>query len=55
LVDRQPLAEAQEKCDPLKALSLLKQAFTTDVSPLVYVARERSGGTIDPITTYGIV
>jgi len=52
LVDRQQLTEAQEKCDPLKALAVLKQAFTTDVGPIVAIARERSGGAIDPIATY---
>jgi L-rhamnose isomerase/sugar isomerase len=30
----------------------LKQAFTTDVSPILAVARERAGGAIDPIATY---
>src|ERR1044072_80295 len=52
LVDRIALTEAQENCDPLLALSTLKQAFTTDVSPLLAVARERAGGAIDPVTTY---
>jgi L-rhamnose isomerase/sugar isomerase len=52
LVDRDALTEAQEKCDPLQALSILKQAFTTDVSPILAIARERSGGAIDPIDTY---
>jgi L-rhamnose isomerase / sugar isomerase len=52
LVDREALTEAQEKCDPLTALSVLKQAFTTDVSPILAVARERTGGAIDPIGTY---
>ena len=52
LIDRQELTEAQEKCDPLKALAVLKQAFTTDVGPIVAMARERSGGAIDPIATY---
>ena len=31
LVDREALAEAQERCDAIAALALLKQAFTTDV------------------------
>jgi L-rhamnose isomerase/sugar isomerase len=31
LVDRAALSDAQEKCDPLSALSILKQAFATDV------------------------
>jgi L-rhamnose isomerase/sugar isomerase len=52
LIDRDALEEAQEKCDPLMALATLKQSFTTDVSPILAVARERSGGAIDPIATY---
>lgn len=52
LVDREALLDAQEKCDPLRALSILKQAFTTDVAPILAVARERAGGAIDPINTY---
>jgi L-rhamnose isomerase/sugar isomerase len=52
LVDRDALTEAQEKCDPLMALSILKQAFTTDVAPILAMARERAGGAIDSIATY---
>jgi L-rhamnose isomerase/sugar isomerase len=52
LVDRQALAEAQEKGDALMALTALKQAFTTDVAPILAVARERAGGAIDPLGTY---
>jgi len=52
LIDRQALTEAQEKCDPLNALAVLKQAFTTDVAPILAVSRERSGGAIDPMATY---
>src|SRR3989440_3640290 len=52
LVDREALTEAQEKCDPLMALATLKQAFTTDVSPILAFARERAGGAIDPVVTY---
>jgi L-rhamnose isomerase/sugar isomerase len=52
LVDREALTDAQEKCDPLTALAVLKQAFTTDVSPILARARERAGGAIDPIATY---
>jgi len=52
LVDRDALTEAQEKCDPLMALSILKQAFTTDVAPILAVARERLGGAIDPIAAF---
>jgi L-rhamnose isomerase / sugar isomerase len=52
LVDRQALTEAQEKCDPLKALAVLKEAFTTDVAPILAMARDRSGGAIDPLAVY---
>lgn len=52
LIDRQALTEAQEKCDPLMALAILKQAFTTDVAPILAVARERAGGALDPIAAY---
>jgi len=52
LVDRFVLAEAQESCDPLLALTTLKQAFTTDVSSILAIARQRSGGALDPIATY---
>ena len=52
LVDRFALSEAQDNCDAVLALSTLKQAFTTDVSPILAVARQRSGGALDPIATY---
>ena len=37
---------------PMRALQVLKQAFTTDVSPILAMARLRAGGAIDPITAY---
>jgi L-rhamnose isomerase/sugar isomerase len=52
LVDRGALLEAQENGDALMALGALKQAFTTDVAPILAVARQRSGGAIDPIGTF---
>ena len=52
LVDRFALSEAQDNCDALLALSTLKQAFTTDVSSILAMARQRSGGALDPIATY---
>jgi L-rhamnose isomerase/sugar isomerase len=52
IIDRTALQEAQEKNDALMALTVLKQAFTADVSPILAVARERAGGAIDPIATY---
>jgi L-rhamnose isomerase/sugar isomerase len=52
LVDRDALGEAQEKCDPLMALGALKEAFNTDVAPILAEARRRAGGAIDPIATF---
>jgi L-rhamnose isomerase/sugar isomerase len=52
LVDRDALEQAQENRDPLMALSTLKQAFTTDVSSIIAIARQREGGAIDPIGAY---
>ncbi len=52
LVDRGALQEAQENCDAIRALNTLKQAFTTDVAPIIAMARQRAGGAIDPLATY---
>jgi L-rhamnose isomerase / sugar isomerase len=52
LVDRDALADYQQTNDPLMALQTLKQAFTTDVTPILATARARAGGAIDPIATY---
>jgi L-rhamnose isomerase/sugar isomerase len=52
LVDRDQLAAHQQANDALRALQSLKQAFTTDVEPILAMARHRAGGAIDPVTTY---
>jgi L-rhamnose isomerase/sugar isomerase len=52
LVDREGLAAAQERCDALGALALLKAAYHTDVTPILATARLRAGGAIDPVATY---
>jgi L-rhamnose isomerase/sugar isomerase len=52
LVDREALERYQEANDPLMALQTLKQAFTTDVAPILQMARLRDGGAIDPIGIY---
>ena len=52
LVDRAALEAAQLANDALGAHLELKQAFTTDVSPLLAVARLRAGGAIAPIQAY---
>jgi L-rhamnose isomerase/sugar isomerase len=52
LVDRATLNEAQERNDAIVALQTLKQAFTTDVAPILAMARHRAGGAIDPVAAY---
>jgi L-rhamnose isomerase/sugar isomerase len=52
LVDRQALAEHQHGNDALLALQTLKQAFQTDVEPILAMARHRAGGAIDPVALY---
>ena len=52
LVDRAALSAAQEANDVMAAHRLLKQAYITDVSPILAEARKRKGGALDPIATY---
>jgi L-rhamnose isomerase/sugar isomerase len=52
LVDREALDGYQDANDALMAANTLKAAYNTDVSPILAMARKRSGGAIDPIATY---
>ena len=52
LVDRRALDEYQHNNDVLMASQTLKRAFTTDVQPVLAMARLRRGAAIDPIATY---
>jgi L-rhamnose isomerase/sugar isomerase len=52
LVDREALRAAQDRCDAMMAHQILKQAFTTDVGPILGMARHRAGGAIDPLAVY---
>jgi L-rhamnose isomerase / sugar isomerase len=52
LVDRKALQAHQEANDALMAQSALKQAFQTDVGPILAEARVRSGGALDPLAVY---
>jgi L-rhamnose isomerase/sugar isomerase len=52
LVDRAALAAAEEVSDALGGHLLIKQAFTTDVTPVLAEARRRKGGAINPIRAY---
>jgi L-rhamnose isomerase / sugar isomerase len=52
IVDRSALTAAQQVNDTFGAHLELKRAFTTDVSPILAMARLRSGGAIAPIETY---
>ena len=52
LIDRNSLAATQGSNDVLGAHRILKQAFLTDVSPILAEARERKGGALDPFASY---
>ena len=52
LVDRVALAGYQGENDALMASATLRQAFRSDVEPVLAMARLRKGGAIDPVATY---
>jgi L-rhamnose isomerase/sugar isomerase len=52
LVDRAALQHHQENNDALQSAQTLKQAFRTDVSPILAMARLRSGAAADPVAFY---
>jgi L-rhamnose isomerase / sugar isomerase len=52
LVDREALAAAQSSSDAMLGHRIVKQAFITDVSPILAEARRRKGGAIDPLSLY---
>jgi L-rhamnose isomerase / sugar isomerase len=52
LVDRKALLHFQESNDALMASETLKQAFRTDVEPILAMARMAKGGAIDPVAAY---
>jgi L-rhamnose isomerase/sugar isomerase len=52
LVDRAALDGFQEANDPLMASQTLKRAFTTDVQPILAMARSRKGSAVDPVAAY---
>jgi L-rhamnose isomerase/sugar isomerase len=52
LVDRQALAEYQQSNDALMASQTLKQAFRTDVEPILQRVRVQQGGATEPVRAY---
>lgn len=52
LINREALLAAQEASDVMLGQRIVKQAFITDVSPILAEARRRKGGAIDPISLY---
>jgi L-rhamnose isomerase/sugar isomerase len=52
LVDRQALDAYQGRNDALMALATLKQAFTTDVGPILARVRVEAGGAVDPVGVF---
>ncbi|MGH6923395.1 MAG: L-rhamnose catabolism isomerase [Propylenella sp.] len=52
LVDREALATHQESNDALMASETLKQAFRTDVEPILAMTRHEKDAAIDPVAAY---
>nr|WP_319387700.1 L-rhamnose catabolism isomerase [uncultured Roseibium sp.] len=52
IVDRQGLEAAQENNDALMASSALKQAFRTDVEPILAMARAEKRAAVNPVSAY---
>ncbi len=52
LVNRKALAGFQSDNDALMASETLKDAFRTDVEPILAMARMENGGAIDPVEAY---
>ncbi|RUT30324.1 L-rhamnose catabolism isomerase [Arsenicitalea aurantiaca] len=52
LVDRNALSAHQDANDALMASETLKQAFRTDVEPILAMARLEAGGAIDPVAAF---
>jgi len=52
IVNREELAFHQENNDALMASQMLKQAFRTNVDPILQRARVQSGGAIDPVAAF---
>jgi len=52
LINRAELTAAQDSLDAMAGHRLIKQAYNTDVSPILAEARRRKGGAIDPIGIY---
>jgi L-rhamnose isomerase/sugar isomerase len=52
IVDRKALSAHQEGNDALLAYETLKQAFRTDVEPILAMARLEKGGAIQPVAAY---
>lgn len=52
LVDRKQLAGYRDANDALMAAAILREAFRTDVEPILATARMRAGAAIEPINTY---
>lgn len=52
LVDREALHAAQEANDAMMAFQALRRAYTTDVSPILAMARVEAGGAIDVLAAY---
>ena len=52
IVDRTTLSNYQDDNDAMMAQATLKAAYNLDIEPILQMARQRSGGAIDTLSTY---
>lgn len=52
LVNQDELRSAQQENDVVKCQEILQDAYRTDVRPILKAARQKAGGTIDPLAAY---
>lgn len=52
LIDRTALQAYQDSNDALMATQILKEAYRTDVEPILAMVRSNSGGAINPVQAY---
>ncbi len=52
VVDRDALAAYQRGNDVMESFRTLRQAYNTDVAPILAMARVEAGGAADPILAY---
>ena len=55
IVNYKELENYQDSNDPIKCMQILKDAFKTDVTPIIEQARFENSNAIDPISIYRLL